>query len=86
MNIPGAPVFKIDFHDVFLVQPSAYLLLQYVVFVCDVIFDLTLPHEVGRMMMNLRGLILDDPEHTTHLQTLEFVQHTNTGSQAEEAA
>jgi hypothetical protein len=24
------------------------------------------------MMMNIRGLILDDPEHTVHLRTLEF--------------
>jgi hypothetical protein len=33
---------------------------------------LTLPHQMGRMMMNLRGIIFDDPEHTVHLQTLQF--------------
>ena len=32
------------------------------------------------MKMNLRGLILDDPEHTTHLQTLQFAMHTNSGN------
>jgi hypothetical protein len=30
--------------------------------------------KVGRMMMNIRGLILDDPDHTTHHQTLETLQ------------
>ncbi|KIM76116.1 hypothetical protein PILCRDRAFT_13023 [Piloderma croceum F 1598] len=39
---------------------------------------------VGRMMMNIRGLILDDPEHTTHLQTLEFAARTNSSSEIEE--
>ncbi|KIM74561.1 hypothetical protein PILCRDRAFT_828121 [Piloderma croceum F 1598] len=39
---------------------------------------------VGRMMMNLRGLILDDPEHTTHLQTLQFAGRTHSGSDIEE--
>ncbi|KIM83163.1 hypothetical protein PILCRDRAFT_7563 [Piloderma croceum F 1598] len=39
---------------------------------------------VGRMMMNLRGLILDDPEHTAHLQTLQFVVCTRSGSDIEE--
>jgi hypothetical protein len=28
---------------------------------------------VGRMMMNIRGLVLDDPEYTAHLTTLQFV-------------
>lgn len=28
---------------------------------------------VGRMMMNIRGLKMDDPEHTVHLQVLQFV-------------
>jgi len=32
---------------------------------------------VGRMMMNLRGLILDDPDHTIHLQTLQFAAGAN---------
>jgi len=39
---------------------------------------------VGRMMMNIRGLIMEDPEHTTHLQTLQFVTRTNAGSEIEE--
>jgi hypothetical protein len=38
----------------------------------DEIFGLTLPLKLGRLMMNLRGLVLDDPEHTVHLQTLQF--------------
>ncbi|KIM86304.1 hypothetical protein PILCRDRAFT_816242 [Piloderma croceum F 1598] len=36
---------------------------------------------VGRMMMNIRGLIMDDPEHTTHLQTLQFATRTNADSE-----
>jgi hypothetical protein len=31
-------------------------------------------------MMNIRGLNLDDPEHTAHLQTLQFATHTNSSS------
>lgn len=27
--------------------------------------------QVGRMMMNIGGLIFDGPDHTIHLQTLE---------------
>jgi len=36
---------------------------------------------VGRMMMNIRGLILDDPEHTFYLQTLQFDTETNAAPQ-----
>ena len=32
--------------------------------------------QVGRMMMNIRGLIMSDPEHTLHLQTLQFATPT----------
>jgi len=39
---------------------------------------------VGRMMMNIRGLVLDDPEHTVHLQTLQFTARTGPGSEIEE--
>jgi len=35
---------------------------------------------VGRMMMNIRGLILEDPGHTLHLQTLQFDHDTVTDS------
>jgi hypothetical protein len=38
------------------------------------------------MMMNIRGLILDDPEHTTHLRTLEFATRTSAGSETAEIA
>jgi hypothetical protein len=31
------------------------------------------------MMMNIRGLILDDLEHTVHLQTLEFSRRHDSG-------
>ena len=37
-------------------------------------------------MMNIRGLILDDPEHTTHLRTLEFVNRPSSGSEIEESS
>ncbi|KIM73094.1 hypothetical protein PILCRDRAFT_829403 [Piloderma croceum F 1598] len=37
---------------------------------------------VGRMMMNIRGLILDDQEHTVRLRTLQF----NDTSDSEEVA
>jgi hypothetical protein len=42
--------------------------------------DLTSPHQVARMMMNIRGLILDDPEHTIYLQTFQFVAATKSDS------
>jgi hypothetical protein len=48
------------------------------------ILSLTAPHKVGRMMMNIRGLILDDSEHTVHLPTLQFVARTYAGSEVEE--
>jgi hypothetical protein len=35
-------------------------------------------------MMNIRGLILDDPDHTVHLRTLEFNGRPNLGSELEE--
>jgi len=55
-------------------------------------YNLTLPTlcitsvAVGRMMMNIRGLILDDPEHTVHLRTLQFAAPSNSGSDVEEVA
>ena len=42
--------------------------------------------KVGRMMMNIRGLILDDPEHTVYLQTLEFPRRHDSGPEEGEAA
>jgi len=36
---------------------------------------------VGRMMMNIRGLIMEDPEYTVHLQTLQFATWNNTDSE-----
>jgi hypothetical protein len=36
--------------------------------------------------MNIRGLILDDLEHTVHLQILEFLRRPNPGSETEEEA
>jgi len=41
---------------------------------------------VGRMMMNIRGLVLDDPEHTVHLQTLQFARQTNSSTEMDELA
>ncbi|KIM83488.1 hypothetical protein PILCRDRAFT_6920 [Piloderma croceum F 1598] len=38
----------------------------------------------GRMMMNLRGLMLDDPEHTLHLHTLQFANYHDSGLWIEE--
>ena len=29
------------------------------------------------MMMNIRGLIMEDPEHTVYLQTLQFATQNN---------
>jgi hypothetical protein len=36
-------------------------------------------------MMNLRGLMLDDPEHTVHLHTLRFADYHDSGLWIEEA-
>jgi hypothetical protein len=33
------------------------------------------------MMMNIRGLILDDPEYTVHLRTLQFTGRSNASSE-----
>jgi hypothetical protein len=69
----------------FSVQPNALFQSQYATFVSfTAFFHLTLLHKVGRMMMNIRGLILDDPEHTTHLQTLRFAHSANSGLEIEE--
>jgi hypothetical protein len=57
--------------------------VRYVCFICCT-QDLTLLHKVGRMMMNIRGLIMDDPEHTVHLQTLDFADRHCSGSEIEE--
>jgi len=35
----------------------------------------------GRMMMNIRGLIMEDPEDTVHLQTLQFATRNDADSQ-----
>jgi len=37
-------------------------------------------------MMNIRGLILDDPEHTMYLRTLEFDNRPDSGSEIEESS
>lgn len=43
-------------------------------------FDLMIVSEciacisISRMMMNIRGLIMDDPKHTLHLQTIQFTE------------
>lgn len=52
------------------------------VFVRCEIFS-TPPHQVGRMTMNIRGLIMDDPEHTIHLRTLQFNMQLEAESDAE---
>jgi hypothetical protein len=33
------------------------------------------------MMMNLRGLIMDDPDNTTHLHTLQLITYSNSDSE-----
>ncbi|KIM79938.1 hypothetical protein PILCRDRAFT_9833 [Piloderma croceum F 1598] len=37
---------------------------------------------VGRMMMNIRGLILDDPQHTVHLNSFQFAKGSESDSTA----
>jgi len=68
-----------------------YFIIVFATILINVIFDLnsnitisfSFPGQciasiaVGRMMMNLRGLIMDDPEHTEHLRTLQFNQGPN---------
>jgi len=38
----------------------------------------------GRMMMNLRGLIAEDPEHTIHLQPIQFATQANSDTDTED--
>ena len=33
------------------------------------------------MMMNIRGLIMEDPEYTAHLKTLQFATWNNADSE-----
>jgi hypothetical protein len=35
-------------------------------------------------MMNIRGLIMEDPEHSAHLHTLQFATRTDAGLEIEE--
>jgi len=39
---------------------------------------------VGRMMMNIRGLVMDDPEHTGHMRTLQFAQRPSSSTKGKE--
>jgi hypothetical protein len=48
----------------------------------EMFFDLAT--QVGRIMMNLRGLIMDDPEHTLHLQALQFNTLAHIGEDIDE--
>ena len=48
------------------------------------ICGLTSMHQVGRMMMNIRGLIPEDPENVVHLSSSQFLQDPNLGLQIEE--
>jgi len=77
-----------------------YFLIIFVCYVLDFVedidvnfelFDFSIPTmcisiiAVSRMMMNIRGLIMEDPEHTIHLRSLEFAACTNPGSEMEMA-
>ena len=42
--------------------------------------------KVGRMMMNICGLIMNDPEYTVHLKIIQFASGPNGGSEIEEVA
>jgi hypothetical protein len=46
-------------------------------------FVIKLAQKVSHMMMNIHGLIMEDPEHTIHLRTLQFATHNNPGSEIE---
>jgi hypothetical protein len=50
------------------------------------IYGLTALLQVGRMMMNIRGLVLDDPGHTMHLRALQFNGNLIPDSEIEEVA
>jgi hypothetical protein len=47
----------------------------------DPIFSLISLRKAGRMMMNIRGLILDDPGNTIHLKSLHFAEGTYSDSE-----
>jgi hypothetical protein len=47
-----------------------------------IFFDLISLSKVGRMMMNIRGLILDDPQHTVYLNSFQFVKESESESTA----
>jgi hypothetical protein len=37
-------------------------------------------------MMNIRGLVLDDPDHTVHVRTLQFAAQDISGTETDESA
>ena len=49
----------------------------------SIYLGLTSSHKVGRMMMNSE-LVMDDPAHTAHLQTLEYAVVSDSSSEIQE--
>ena len=58
------------------VQSSARHPSQYIIQILWQYICFNGRHKAGGMMMNIRGLIMDDPEHTVHLHTIQFA-HEN---------
>jgi len=66
---------------VYFVVLFSTMVINEIVYKLGIQFDLQLPSEciacisVSRMMMNIRGLAMDDPDNTVHLQTLRFASN-----------
>ncbi|KIM77662.1 hypothetical protein PILCRDRAFT_825102 [Piloderma croceum F 1598] len=75
----------------FLIIIACFVLLLADDVIPAVTFDFHIPAQcvssmaLGRLMMDIRGLVLDDPDHTVHLRTLQFEAKDNSGTETEES-
>jgi hypothetical protein len=74
-------------HSIFTVPHSVHLPWQYVyrllaIFLGSPCYCL---HKLGCLMMNIRGLVLDDPDHTVHVRTLQFAAQDISGTETDES-
>jgi len=72
---------------VYFVVVFSTMVINEVVYKLGIPFDLMLPSEciacisISRMMMNIRGLVMDDPIHTVYLQSLSFISAGSSNGQ-----
>jgi len=81
---PAVSLLARDSIVYFLVLFST-LVINLVVYKHDFFFGLMVPSQcivcisISHMMMNIRGLVMDDPDNTVHLRTLKFAPRDGAG-------